>query len=221
LREAARKANDPSAAAAQDLLKRLEGRRLSDADVGVILETLNGLDHNRSNEAIKRLAEAEADSRHRAAVVKALGAVARDRDGFRQGEVLRALRVWADRATAQPLIDRGTDKSFEWWRQALEVLVHIDPSPHTAEILIARWPEDDGHITRLLREIGPTAEPTLLQAFQQAPDPRVRAAAGRLLEAIGSEAALPALQAAATGIGDGMVAREAEETLKIIRERES
>jgi hypothetical protein len=36
-----------------------------------------------------------------------------------------------------------------------------------------------------------------------------------------TEAALPALRAAATGIGDGMVAREAEETLKMIRERES
>jgi hypothetical protein len=36
-----------------------------------------------------------------------------------------------------------------------------------------------------------------------------------------TEAALPALHEAARGTGDGMVAREAEETLKMIRERES
>ena len=77
-----------------------------------------------------------------------------------------------------------------------------------------------GGLKRLLRQIGATAEPALVRAFQDAPDPRVRVLSSRLLEAMGTEAALPALREAAARTGDGAVAREAEEALKSIRQRD-
>jgi len=152
------------------------------------------------------LAEAQPEPGRRADVAKALEAALSDRDENVQREALRALRVWGDRTNAGALADRCKDRSYGPWREALEVLARLDPSPRTAEVLTGRMPDDYGHVLRLLRELGVVAEPALLQAFQKAPDVRVRVESCRVLEAIGTEASLPMLQAAASRTGEGSVA---------------
>ena len=121
---------------------------------------------------------------------------------------------------AGALAGRCNDRSFSPWREALEVLARLDPSPRTAEVLIGRMPDDYSHVLRLLRELGAAAEPALLQAFQKAPDVRVRVESCRVLEAIGTEVSLPVLQAAASRTGDGSVAAAADDALRGISERE-
>jgi len=128
--------------------------------------------------------------------------------------------VWGDRTSARALVDRCNDKSFSPWREALEVLARLDPRPQTAGILIGRMPDDYSHVLRLLREMGAVAEPAILQAFQKAPDVRVRVESCRVLEVIGTELSLAMLQAAAARTGEGIVAAAAEDALKGISERE-
>lgn len=128
--------------------------------------------------------------------------------------------MWGDRTSARALVDRCNDKSFSPWREALEVLARLDPRPQTAGILIGRMPDDYSHVLRLLREMGAVAEPAILQAFQKAPDVRVRVESCRVLEVIGTELSLAMLQAAAARTGEGIVAAAAEDALKGISERE-
>lgn len=81
-------------------------------------------------------------------------------------------------------------------------------------------PEDFGHVTRLLRELGPSAEPLILKAVQNASDSRVRVESCRVLESIGTETSLPILRSAAAAMGEGQVASAAEDALRGIAERE-
>jgi HEAT repeat protein len=206
--------------AAEAALKNLAPQPMSNAESSVAIDNLKSGDVNRRREAAKSLAAARPDPSQRAAVTKALETALGDNDENNQREVLRALRVWGDRDSAQALITRCNDKSFRPWHEALEVLASVDPSARTAETLIARMPDDFGHSLRLLREIGAPAEPALLQAFQTAPDLRVRVESCKVLETIGSAASLTVLQEAAARTGDGAVAVAAEDSLKGIAERE-
>ncbi len=221
LQEATKNRKEPFVVmAAEAALKRLEGARMSDAEGQVALDRLKSEDANRRREAAQGLADAQPDPSRRAAVAKALETALNDHEERVQREALGALRVWGDRTSARALADRCKDRSFNPWREALGVLARLDPSPQTAEILIGRMPDDYGHVLRLLSEMGAVAEPAILQAFQKAPDLRVRVESCRVLEAIGTEASLPALQAAAAHTGDGVVAAAAEDALRGISERE-
>jgi HEAT repeat protein len=193
---------------------------MSDAEGQVALDRLKSEDANRRREAAQGLADAQPDPSRRAAVAEALETALNDHEERVQREALRALGVWGDRTSARALIDRCKDRSFNPWREALGVLARLDPSPRTAEILIGRMPEDYGHVLRLLSEMGAVAEPAILQAFQTAPDLRVRVESCRVLEAIGTEASLSVLQAAAAHTGDGVVAAAADDALRGISERE-
>jgi len=206
--------------AAEAALKRLDGARLTDAAGQVALEDLKSADANRRREAARGLADAQPDPARRAAVANALATALSDRDENVQREALRALRAWGDRTSAAALADRCKDRSFGPWREALEVLTRLDPRPQTAEVLIERMPDDYGHGSRLLHELGAAAEPALLQAFQKSPDLRVRVESCRVLEAVGTLASLPVLQAAEARTGDGTVAAAAEDALRGIAERE-
>jgi hypothetical protein len=81
-------------------------------------------------------------------------------------------------------------------------------------------PDDVGDATRLVRDIGATAEPALIQAFQSAAETRVRVESCRVLEAIGTETSLPVLRKFSARTGEGSLARVAEDALKGIAERE-
>jgi S1-C subfamily serine protease/HEAT repeat protein len=221
LQEATKNRKDPFVVmAAEAALKRLDGARMSDAEVRVALERLKSRDPSQRREAAHGLADVKPDPGRRAAVAKALEEALNDHDESVQREALGALRVWGDHNSAGPLADRCNDTSFHPWREALEVLARLDPRPQTAEILIRRMPEDYGHVLRLLREMGAVAEPAILQAFQKAPDVRVRVESCRVLVAIGTEASLPVLHAAAARTGEGVVAAAAEDALRSISERE-
>jgi len=208
------------AMAAENALKTIVGKPLTDSQWEATLEDLKSPDPNRRREAAERLAVAEPDAGRRAAAASALAAALVEKDDRVLGEVVRALKTWGTVESAQALIDRCNDQSFRPWREALEALAHIDPSPKTAEAIIARMPDDARHCSNLLRELGPVAEPALLKAFQSAADPRVRREAGRALETFGTDASLAILRQAGSKTGDGALARAAEDALKGIAERE-
>ncbi|MGC8638795.1 MAG: HEAT repeat domain-containing protein [Isosphaeraceae bacterium] len=206
--------------AAQASLKKLQGARMTDAEVQATLDRLKSTDPSQRREAAHGLAGAGVDPAHRAAIAKGLAEALADREDSVQREALGALRVWGDRSSAKVLAERCKDKQWNPWRDGLTILAQLDPGPRTAEVMIERMPEDSGHVTRLLHELGPAAEPAILQAIQRAPDPRVRVESCRVLESIGTEACLPVLQAAAARMGEGQVGSAAEDALHGIAERE-
>jgi hypothetical protein len=132
---------------------------------------------------------------------------------------VRAVRIWGGRDAIPILIERARDRSFRRWNDALEALVRLEPSRRTAELVVARMPDDYGLANRLLREIGAPAEPAVAEAFQHTADGRTRHEAGRVLDDIGTEASVPMLQQAAALTAIGALGREADEALKAIRER--
>jgi HEAT repeat protein len=201
------------------LLKRLEERQLDDARINAAIADLNSPDHGKRGDAARRLANAGPHDRRRADVVEALcTALSQEDEGF-QRDVLNVLRTWGDRTAAPALIDRIRDKSFRQGRDALELLVRIDPSQSAAEAVVARMADDYGLAGRLLREIGASAVRSVADAFQHAPDLRTRVEAARILGDIGTGASLPMLQEIAAQTAEGALAREADEALKAIRER--
>jgi len=206
--------------AAEEALKRLERQRLTNDDLTAAQDDLKSPDADRRRQAAERLAAAKPDAGQRTAVAAALTPALNDGDERVQREVLRAFQVWGNRETAQALIDRCKDPSFHPWREALEALAHIDPGPRTAEASIARMPDDFNYTTRLLRDLGTTAEPALIQAFQSAAETRVRVESCRVLEAVGTETSLPVLREFSARTGEGALARVAEDALKGIAERE-
>jgi S1-C subfamily serine protease/HEAT repeat protein len=208
------------AMAAEAALKKLQASDgMSEAAASLMLDRLKSPDANQRRQAISSLADARPDPRRRAAVAEALAAALADPDENIQRDALRAFRVWADRSDAAVLVDRAKDRNFRPWREALEILTQVDPGQRAAEAVIDRMPDDFGHAHRLLRELGPVAEPAALETFQKGTDLRLRVELGRALETIGTDASLPILQQAADRTGEGTVANAADDALRGIAAR--
>jgi len=219
LREAAKKATDPTKRTFDDLVKRLEERRLDDARISALLNDLKSPDNGKRYNAATRLAESQPDQRRRSDVVKALSAAVSQGDEGFQRQVMRALGTWGDRSIVPILVERARDRSYRRWNDALDSLVRLDPSRRSAIVVVERMADDYGLANQLLRKIGAPAEPAVADAFQHARDLRTRLEASRVLDDIATEASLPMLQQYAAQTKDGALAREADEALKAIRER--
>jgi HEAT repeat protein len=221
LQEAGKDRNDAFVVmAAESSLKLLAPPSITSAAASVAIDSLKSGDVNRVRAAAQSLAAAKPDPKTRADIANALLAALGGNDDLSQRDVLRALKVWGDKDVAQALLARGNDNAFRMWREALDTAATLEPTAKTAEALIARMPDDFGHVLRLLREIGPPAEPAVLHAFQTASDVRVRVESCKVLETIATPASLTVLQEAAAKTGEGTLAIVAEDSLKGIAERE-
>ena len=221
LQEATRNKKDAFVVmAAEASLKKLQQSPMSDAEVQTALDQLKSTDPGSRRDAARRLAEAQVTSARRGAVARALGGGAhrsrRERAARGPGRIPRLGRPRERSALA----DCCKDPHGNLWRDGLVLLAKLDPGPRTTEILIGRMAEDYGHVGRLLRELGPAAEPGNPPGDPAVPDPRVRIESCKVLETIGTEASLPILLAAAARQGEGQVAAAADDALRGITERE-
>jgi HEAT repeat protein len=220
LRElAANKKNDSVARAAEDAIKRLQERSLTDAQWKSVLDDLKTGDEEKRRRAAVRLASVDRVASRQGSVTRALEALLVHTSERTQRDALRALTVWADKESAQPLAERCDDRQFNPWREALEVMAKFDSSPRTIAVILRKMPEDQAHVGRLLLQMHTAVEPAVVAAIRNAADNRARVGWCRLLESFGTEASLPVLRPLAEQADLAEVAKAAEEALKGIRER--
>jgi HEAT repeat protein len=207
------------AMAAENALKDIEARTLTDAQWHAIRDDLQSVDANRRREAAVRLAKAQPEPKRRAIVAEALISCLDQSDEPTQKEIVRALGKWGNDESARVLIERCNNPSYKPWRETLEALARFDPGARTADAIVARLADDGGYCYQLLRGMGAPAEPALIRAFQNAPDARVRFEAAKALETIGTDMSLDLLRKAAPEPGEAELAHAAEDALKGIAER--
>jgi HEAT repeat protein len=220
LRElASNKTSESVARAAEDAIKRVQERSLTDAEWKSLLDDLKTGDEERRRRAADRLARVDRVGAHQAGVARALEALLVHTSERTQRDALRALSVWADKETAGPLAERCDDREFNPWREALEVMAKFDSSPRTIAIILRKMPEDQGHVGRLLLQLHTAVEPAVLAAIRNETDNRARVGSCRLLESVGTEASLPVLRPLAEQVDLAEVAKAAEEALHGIKDR--
>jgi HEAT repeat protein len=220
LRElASNKTNESLARAAEDAIKRAQERSLTDAEWKPLLDDLKTGDEEKRRRAADRLARIDRFGAHQASVARALEALLVQTTERTQRDALRALSVWADSGSVQPLAERSSDRQFNPWREALDVIAKIDSSPRAIAIILGKMPDDPGHVSRLLHSMRAAVEPAVAEAIRTATDDRTRVESCRLLESIGTEASMPVLRPLAEQADLAEVARAAEDALRGIRER--
>lgn len=131
-------------------------------------------------------------------VVQALVSLVNAEDLSIREEVTEALGVWGGHEEVPVLLtalDDWTANKWPRWRIFNALTLLKDPS--SAEAVVARVTnrEDRIHIHRVLKAIGPPAEPYVWKYLDH-PDPEVRHAAYGFLQLAGSAISIPSVQAA-------------------------
>jgi HEAT repeat protein len=220
LRElASNKKNESVARAAEDAIKRVQDRSLSNEQWEAVLNDLKTGDEEKRRRAADILARVDRVGARQASVARELESLLVGTSERTQRDALRALAVWADRGSVQPLEKCCGDRQFNPWREALDVIAKIDSSPRAIAIILGKMPDDPGHVGRLLHAMRAVVEPALAEAIRTGRDDRTRVELCRLLESIGTEASLAVLRPLAEQADLAEVAKAAEEALKGIKER--
>jgi hypothetical protein len=187
-----------SADRVQGLSKQAAKRPGNSADVEKALADLKSSDRFTQLLAAGALKQSGVVPSFRPDVVQALVPLVNAEDWSLREEATEALGVWGGHDEVPVLLkalDEWTAKKWNRWRifTALELL--RDPS--SAEAVVARITnrEDRLHVHRVLKAIGPPAEPFVWKYLDDA-DPEVRHAAYGCLQLAGSAISIPSVQAA-------------------------
>jgi HEAT repeat protein len=208
------------AGAATNALKALAERRAPDAQLARDIALLKSYDRGPLKDAAQRLANTRPVEKRRAEVARVLEGYLDDKDFFFRQEVLKALSVWGDEKTKAALTAKVGDKSYQAWREAVQVLVKLGPDEAALRAIARRQPDDEGFVGPTLRPFGPAAEKAYDDLLQSGDgDARFRAYACRCLSFIGTPTSLPVLERLAGKAGDEELARVADEALQGIASR--
>jgi HEAT repeat protein len=190
---------------------------LDDAEWNKALQELKPGDLGAAD-AAKRLAEAVPTEQRRPATVQALRPLLTDRWPEIREAAARALGVWGTVEDAPALAALLNDPFPNVQDAALDGLAGLkDPACAPAVAQRMTSPRDRDKAAAVLEAIGPAAEPSVLP-FLTNRDPRVRAAACRILKAVGSKDSLDSLRVAAHD-RDPTVAAAASEAVKAVTDR--
>jgi len=167
---------------------------LKEADVRQAQADLRSSDSGRRNRAAQRLRDAAPIDSRRDAVTKALVTLLNDRDGGVRNAVIQALGVWGDKDAAAALTNRLNDDRYGSRGELFEALGRIEPDQATAKAMAEWLNKDAGQASRVLRAMGPVAEPALLEFVTSAADAHSREEACRVLKDIGTSQSVPVLK---------------------------
>jgi hypothetical protein len=187
-----------SADQVQGLSEQAEKRPGNADDVAKALADLKSSDRFTRLFAALALKQSGVVDSLRQDVVQALVPLVNAEDLSIREEVTEALGVWGGHEEVPVLLtalDDWTANKWPRWRIFNALTLLKDPS--SAEAVVARVTnrEDRIHIHRVLKTIGPPAEPYVWKYLDH-PDPEVRHAAYGLLQLAGSAISIPSVRAA-------------------------
>lgn len=163
---------------------------------------LESIDLERCRKAVKRLAEAEPTS-YRDDITRRLIQLLKEADTPLQGDICRALGVWAlpddpkAVAAAGLALQKLSLAKTTPPREMVEFLVKRK-SNVVAPILDGLWAGDSTVWEQLYGEVGPEIEPLVLARFKSASVP-LKHSAMRILARVGGKTSLPTIQGAREG----------------------
>jgi hypothetical protein len=173
---------------------------------------------HRRAEAARTLKGMQPDATRREEVRKALEAVIDDPDQGTRNEVCEALGVWGTKETVPVLVKQLKNQDFGTRLAALRGLVKLKDPSATEAIATCLVPhETRGEAANALRTIGPSAEPIVVK-YLKSDDPRVKEEACHILEMIGSQKSIPAVEELLND-RDASVSGTAKRTIEILRNK--
>ena len=192
---------------------------IAEADVSAALADLRSADNGVRHRALERLRDAAPIDARRAEVARAIEPIVEGQDASARSMAIQALGVWGDERSAAPLVAHLNDDRFGARPELFEALGRLAPTDATATAMVGWLAKDPNSTSRVLRAMGPAAEPALIAAIQADGPAPPRIEACRLLKDDGTARCVPALTAAARGRSLEELGRIAEGALRQINER--
>jgi HEAT repeat protein len=192
------------------------------ARIEAAVEVLKEKDRARSAKAVGDLARRKPDPKLQPGVARALEALIPVLTGHERDELLRALKVWADRDSVGPLVKVLDDKGISARTSrhtAMEILGRF-PDPRGAEAVARRLGDnlDRFAAQRALQAMGPAAEDAV-KSLLSSPEVQTKTEACRILRLIGTRKSLPLLQVLTTD-KNFFLASSAKSAIREINKRE-
>ena len=192
---------------------------IDEGELSRVLVDLKSSDSNRVRGAAQILYEAAPVETRRSEVARGLEKVLTNRDASLRADTVKALGVWGDDRSTNPLVVRVADESFGARDQLFEAIGRLEPSAAVAEAVIPWLDKDSNHASRTLRAIGPASEQPLLQVLGKDVEPRIKSEVCRVLKDVGGAESVPVLEGLARLKDNVEVGRIAGESLKAIARR--
>jgi HEAT repeats len=165
----------------------------ADADaVTRSLIQLNSPEIHTKQDGLKRLMRTPPDDRL-AEVVQAVTSLLDDDDGWLVGDAIKVLVIWKSPDAVPALIKRTSDNRFTVRHETIKALGKLK-DPRGVEPVIMQIKDDGFQVEDALKEMGPIAEPALIERLTN-PDSDVRRRVCAILKAIGGKETLKAMQA--------------------------
>lgn len=142
-------------------------------------------------DGLNRLMRTQPDERL-AEVVQAILPLLDHDDGFLVSDAIKVLVIWNSPDVVPAIIKRTTDNRFGVRHEAIKALGKIK-DPRGVEPIVQRLKEDGFAASDALKELGPIAEPALIERLTN-PDPDIRRKVCDLLKDIGGKETLKAMQ---------------------------
>jgi HEAT repeat protein len=192
--------------------------------LGQCVEDLQAKDANQRRLAAQWLEKAKPDDRKRGEVARALVPMLKDNDHWTQDAAFKALKVWLDKEAVPGLLaileENTPGFRFRGPRnQVIELLVLLKDERAVAP-LVRRVSvrEDRGGAVKALKEMGPVAEIEVLKLLYSS-DNAVKVEGCHILEVIGTQKSLAALEALATGNVRDAAVRAAKSAVAAVKKR--
>jgi HEAT repeat protein len=203
------------AAAARASLQRLRPQEFDSIAMAVL--DLSSDNTFKKRDAMKSLAAATPDAK-RPEVTRAIEAVVLDSAFFANEESITALGKWANSETVVKLLPWLDEKAgFHERRVAMQVLGATKDK--RAVLPIVRWIiKEPENVVKALSAMGPVAEDEVVKLLRER-DNTVRKNAARILQEIGTQKSVAALQRASTDPRDATAAQAAQIALEMVKER--
>lgn len=170
-------------------------RRPPDSDFAAqVLFDLKSPTQNKRRDALRRIANAPPTDDGKEEIARAIEPLLKDPDGFTRSEAAKALGVWGGKENADALVGALRDPAFNVvWAvfDALERLRLPETAGPVASFMAVQ--QNRNNAAKVLVAIGPPAEPAVIPLLSHG-DQFVRMEAAQVLEKIGGEACVPALQ---------------------------
>jgi hypothetical protein len=173
---------------------------------------LKSADRGKQKDAIHRLERANPDGRVDQ-VVRALLPLLDEDDDFLVIDTIKALAVWRSPEVMPALIQRSRDNRHFVRSEAIKALGKFQ-DPKAVEAVVDQLKNDGFAAEAALKDMGPTAEPAVIGLLRN-PDPDLRRKACEVLQQVGAQETLKAMQSipADPDLGVQMAAREAQKQI--------
>ncbi len=152
---------------------------------------LKSLETHTKKDGLNRLMRTQPDDRL-AEVVQAVIPLLDDDDGWLVGNAIKVLEIWKSPDAVPALIKCTNDNRFTVRHEAIKALGKLK-DPRGIEPIILQIKDDGFQVEDALKEMGPIAEPALIERLTN-PDSDVRRRVCAILKVIGGKETLMAMQ---------------------------